>query len=781
MTELAVLEQTNRPFSLIALRGSERLIQTVEPMEPPAPVEEKTAESLLKKEGVYLITNGTSGAGLVLAGSLARSIQARLVLTDNEFFPPYDQWDKWREEHETNDPVSIKISILEAFEIPPAGLMVETVDLTDREAVEKFLARVEARFGAVDGLIHTPLTIQNPHSTSIAQPAQAVFDNAVKGAVVLDSILTEKKSQLPFTLYCSPLSASLETSQAAAFAAGSFFDAFSRARCEDFLNQADDVNELQAPSVPPFFSVHWDAEWAGDDAYTTLFQILQNPAAQVAIPRPGQDYRHIVDHGLIPLLPSASSGKEAGGAETSEDDENSNYVAPRDKAEQMIAQAWEDILGRKPIGVHDNFFEMGGDSLKGISFVNKFKDLLGEIIHITVMFDAPTVAELSAYFKDNYPEGFARMMGETVAEGTGPQAGIITLEKVERIRGIIPDLSELKTIEAPKNRRAVFILSPPRTGSTLFRVILGGHPQLVAPPELNLLEYVTLQERKAENTGHQASHLQGTVRAIMQIENCDADKAEKIMANCEAEGLTVKQFYARLQEWIGDRLLVDKSPGYAMNVETMRRAETYFDDALYIHLLRHPYGMIRSYNEAKLDLLMDRQMRDVLGYSRRELGELSWTISEQNIINFLKEVPSKRQLEVKFEELVVEPERIINSICSFLELDFHPDMLDPYKKKKKRMTDGVHSEGIMLGDMKFHKHNGIDPKVADTWKEVFTEDFLGEPTLQIARSFGYKTIEELNAQKEQEQKTAQEMLDNLDNFSDDQVDDLLAQMMAQQE
>src|SRR3979409_2802780 len=47
-----------------------------------------------------------------------------------------------------------------------------------------------------------------------------------------------------------------------------------------------------------------------------------------------------------------------------------------------------------------------------------------------------------------------------------------------------------------KNRRAVLVLSPPRSGSTLLRVMLGGHPELFAPPELELLAFSTLAERQ---------------------------------------------------------------------------------------------------------------------------------------------------------------------------------------------------------------------------------------------------------------------------------------------
>jgi nitrogen-specific signal transduction histidine kinase len=50
-------------------------------------------------------------------------------------------------------------------------------------------------------------------------------------------------------------------------------------------------------------------------------------------------------------------------------------------------------------------------------------------------------------------------------------------------------------------------------------------------------------------------------------------------------------------------------------------------------------------------------------------------------------------------ELVTNAGTTAQDICRFLNLEFHPDMLQPYREKKQRMTDGVYSQGIMLGDM----------------------------------------------------------------------------------
>jgi len=76
----------------------------------------------------------------------------------------------------------------------------------------------------------------------------------------------------------------------------------------------------------------------------------------------------------------------------------------------------------------------------------------------------------------------------------------------------------------------------------------------------------------------------------MEVRRCDAAKAREIMRAYEDAGLTTKEFYRLMQEWLGSRRLVDKTPSYALHPSILRRAEEDFEGTRYIHLLRHPLG-----------------------------------------------------------------------------------------------------------------------------------------------------------------------------------------------
>jgi amino acid adenylation domain-containing protein/FkbH-like protein/non-ribosomal peptide synthase protein (TIGR01720 family)/FkbM family methyltransferase len=410
------------------------------------------------------------------------------------------------------------------------------------------------------------------------------------------------------------------------------------------------------------------------------------------------------------------------------------FVAPRNPIEKAIAHLFAEILKLDRVSIDDNFFELGGDSIRGAILINKLQAQLNEIIHFVVLFDTRTVANLAAYIEENYPRAGAKLLGKEINSTIDTPQERIGEAKVLQMRSLIPPLAFPIDDDAIKNPPAIFILSPHRSGSTLLRVILGGNPQLFAPPELELLTFNTLGERKAAFSGRYSFWAEGTIRTIMQIRGCSPEEAIALMEELEAKNLTTKQFYQLIQQWLGDKILVDKTPSYSIDLETLKRAEINFQNPLYIHLVRHPLATMRSYEEARVEQTFPYQHP----FNRRELAELVWLISHENILEFLQQVPQERQYQVNFEDIVSQPQTSVERLCQFLGVQFHPDMLQPYKEKKQRMTDGIYAQSRMVGDVKFHEHQSINASTADSWKQYYTTDFLGDVTWHLAESLGYQ-------------------------------------------
>jgi acyl carrier protein len=62
----------------------------------------------------------------------------------------------------------------------------------------------------------------------------------------------------------------------------------------------------------------------------------------------------------------------------------------------MVAEIWEKLLGVDAVGLHDNFFLLGGHSLLGTRVVSRLKDEFGVQLKLRELFDSPTIAGLSA-------------------------------------------------------------------------------------------------------------------------------------------------------------------------------------------------------------------------------------------------------------------------------------------------------------------------------------------------------------------------------------------------
>jgi amino acid adenylation domain-containing protein len=72
-------------------------------------------------------------------------------------------------------------------------------------------------------------------------------------------------------------------------------------------------------------------------------------------------------------------------------------IAPRNDIEQQVADVWRDILGCKEIGVLDNFFEMGGNSLLALRLHTRLQDISPRELSVVNIFEYPTVSDLSHF------------------------------------------------------------------------------------------------------------------------------------------------------------------------------------------------------------------------------------------------------------------------------------------------------------------------------------------------------------------------------------------------
>jgi hypothetical protein len=116
-------------------------------------------------------------------------------------------------------------------------------------------------------------------------------------------------------------------------------------------------------------------------------------------------------------------------------------VAPRSAPERLLADIWRGVLRVQEIGVHDSFFELGGNSIQAALVINKLQQSMGTAISLAALFEAPTIAAFSAYLAEHHPDALAKIDGHEV--GCAEPRGLPTTVPGESPQALLAGLDQL--------------------------------------------------------------------------------------------------------------------------------------------------------------------------------------------------------------------------------------------------------------------------------------------------------------------------------------------------
>ena len=235
------------------------------------------------------------------------------------------------------------------------------------------------------------------------------FENTAQTLISLAEALRDE--ELDFCVLMSSLSAVL--GGPGLFSAASqavFMDAF-----------AAQQNRTQST---PWISIDWDLwEFANDDAGKVELAITPEEGMEAL--------RRVLGHDLVsPVIVStgdlhariarwinrqpAHERKEEKSSTHPRPKLANAFVAPGNKLETTVVQIWQSLLGIEGIGVEDNLFDLGGDSLLAIQIVSRIRETLHVEIPLRSIFETPTVAAVVASIAQHQQNADAQ--SETIDE-----------------------------------------------------------------------------------------------------------------------------------------------------------------------------------------------------------------------------------------------------------------------------------------------------------------------------------------------------------------------------
>jgi len=404
--------------SVIAYRQGVRWVQAFDSVELDNELGNESeisnqASPALRQGGVYLITGGLGEIGLLLAEQLAKTTQAKLVLTGRSPFPPRHEWERWLATHDDADKTVQKIKRLQKIEALGGEVLVVSADVADERQMQLVVALAESRFGALNGIIHSAGIVGQQAIRTIAETNQREcleqFHPKVHGLLVLDQVL--QNQPLDFAILLSSLSSVLGGLGFTAYSAANLFmDAF--------------VATPHGASRIPWRTVNWDG-WQFEHDGTQNGKVTSSLANLAINPQEGmraferilsapQHQQLIVSTAdlqsrlnqwarvkrLQPLKPSQLTHSSNGQA-TEVLALTPSQANRSNPAQQLLIELWQRVLGITAVGIHDNFFELGGHSLLAVQLFAELERQIGQKLPLATLFEAPTIAELSQLLQDD--------------------------------------------------------------------------------------------------------------------------------------------------------------------------------------------------------------------------------------------------------------------------------------------------------------------------------------------------------------------------------------------
>lgn len=354
------LERANK-YDVVAYRNGRRWISYYEPIE--LPEDDKTKTSILKKRGNYLITGTLDDIECTLANHLLNTYEANVIILSNK--PPF----KWNEKEK---------QVYEQLKQQTGNFTCLHVDITNYDDLLKEIENIEHKYGVVNGIIHaarnTEIKSVELVSSLENDTIKKHFSLRVKGLLNLKRIIQERK--IDFVKVLSSLSS---------FLGGVSYGGYASAAAQmDSIVLKEDTN-WSILNLDRFYD---EDPWIRPEELINAFHysFMQDDLQQIIVSK--RDLNNLTND-------TRKEEKPKNNIKVNRKIVKASFTAPKNETETEVIKLFENLFGITELGVEDDFFELGGDSLKAIMLLNKFKKSMGVTLTMSDIFSYKTIADIS--------------------------------------------------------------------------------------------------------------------------------------------------------------------------------------------------------------------------------------------------------------------------------------------------------------------------------------------------------------------------------------------------
>ncbi|MGP4104714.1 beta-ketoacyl synthase N-terminal-like domain-containing protein [Nonomuraea sp. KM90] len=375
-----------------------------------------------RPDGAYLITGGTRGLGMALAKHLARAGVRRLALLSRTPIP--------RDEAKAGaDPIApaagdeagadrVGRTLRDVAELEAAGVevLLLSADTGVPGQLRAALRRAREHFGGLHGVIHAAGLPAGGmlRRRTVAEAGRVLAPKVLAMGPLAELVSArtpaEERPEL-LVLYSSAVTAYGGVGEADYCAANTLLDAYGQA-----LAATAPSTRVVSVAWGPWQHDVWQAEglrttggladrvadyrarygFADDAGCALLGRIATGGHGSVMAVRQPLDEVLRAWSAMLDLDDLVGAAAVPRGERFPRPMLRTDYAPPRTEPEARIADLWGAYLGIDQVGVHDPFFELGGNSLLGMAMVLALEKELGRPVAPAVLFEHPTVAEFAA-------------------------------------------------------------------------------------------------------------------------------------------------------------------------------------------------------------------------------------------------------------------------------------------------------------------------------------------------------------------------------------------------
>ncbi|MFM1874930.1 MAG: hypothetical protein RL266_667 [Bacteroidota bacterium] len=300
------------------------------------------------------------------------------------------------------------------------------------------------------------------------------------------------------------------------------------------------------------------------------------------------------------------------------------------------------------------------------------------------------------------------------------------------------------------NQQPIFILGAHKSGTTLLRNLLSGHPDLFVVPfeshffplsdrnvdyeyRKNIAKGLTLEEIEADfkdwiKTQNEAVDPMGDTFVTGKLDSRKFNETFKLNSQ-DSPSIRFEKYMNSIHESLGSGPLPENKRVVEKSVENSEFAvelSKMFPEARFVHIVRNPYSNFVSLRKYKsIDVgypLLNRMMKTF-----------------QNSFHFLSENPKniEHYKVVRYEDILTDTEKTMRSIADFLKLEFHQSLLQPSHLGENwtgNSTTGKSFSGVSAANM-------------DKWKDEILPveiNLINTFAQSVNQVYNYPTVSDSN-------------------------------------